>query len=120
GMQLLEHAPRGWDADLDSPLLTEGFAEAARGLGYRPRYVADPRDRALVLLRSVPVPVFDAWTRRARVYVNRGHQGFLADLFTALRGAGVSHAKLNDERHGLGHGYPAWPRLVVIPRWVFL
>src|SRR5215212_6668205 len=105
-MVLSARPPRDWNDRITSPLLSEGFAEAARGLGYRPCYAADDQDAALVLVRSVPLAFVSRWTARAKVYVAHGHLNFLRKLLDALRRRGVAHVKLNDERHGLRHGVP--------------
>jgi hypothetical protein len=120
-MDLTEKPPADWNARITSPLLSEGFAEAARGLGYRPWYAADADDAALVLVRSVPLAVVNRWTARAKIYVAHGHLHFLRKLLDALRRRGVAHVKLNDERHGLRHGVPkGWPGVIDVPRHVFL
>jgi hypothetical protein len=111
----------GWDDRVGSPILSAGFADAARGLGYRPRFVEDARDRALVLLRSVPLPLVRGLTVRAKVYVDRGHPQFLRDLLRLLHAQGVAHVKLNDERHGLPDTTAwTWPRVRPVARYVFL
>ena len=119
-MRLSRTPAPGWDTRISFPILSEGFATAARGLGYRALFAEDQRDRALILLRSVPLPVLRRWTLRAKVYVDRGHQGFLQELLRTLRWRGVAHVKLNDERHGLYHAVPSWSGVSAAPRWVFL
>ena len=54
-MEFREAPSAGWDQRIASPMLTEGFAEASCRLGYRPLFVEDHRDRALVLLRRIPL-----------------------------------------------------------------
>ena len=70
-MRLSHAPPAGWDARVSSPILSEGFAAAARGMGYAPYFLEDERDRALVLFRAVPLPLVRRWTLRAKVYVDR-------------------------------------------------
>ena len=120
-MELQGRAPAGWNSRVSSPILSDGFAEAARGLGYRPHFVEEARDRALVLLRSVPLPIARTWTLRAKVYVDRGDPDFLRMLLTRLDEIGTAHVKLNDERHGLPDTTVwSWPRVRPVPRYVFL
>jgi hypothetical protein len=119
-MRLTRTPTPGWDTRITFPILSEGFAAAARGLGYRALFAEDQRDRALILLRSVPIPILRRWTLRAKVYIDRGHQGFLHEMLRTLRWHGVAHVKLNDERHGLFHAVPSWEGVTPLPRWVFL
>ena len=120
-MTLSERAPSGWDDRITFPILSEGFAAAARGMGYRPRFAEDERDRALVLLRSVPLPGAERWTLRAKVYVDRGNPRFLRDLFAELTRHGVAHVKVNDERHGLPDTELwYWTGVKPVPHHVFL
>jgi lipid II:glycine glycyltransferase (peptidoglycan interpeptide bridge formation enzyme) len=120
-MQLQTRAPAGWDSRVSFPILSEGFAEAARRLGYQPHFLEHARDRALLLLRSVPLPVARRWTLRAKAYVDRGDPDFLRALLDRLHGIGVAHVKLNDERHGLPDTTVwSWPRVEPVPRYVFL
>jgi hypothetical protein len=120
-VKLAPAAPTGWNIRITHPLLSEGFAEAARALAYTPAYVADDRDAALVLIRSVPLVVLNQWTRRAKVYVDRGDVGFLADLLNRLRGHRIAHVKVNDERHGLAGAIPGhWRGAIDVARYVFL
>ena len=121
GMELRGRAPAGWDSRISFPILSEGFGEAERGVGYRPHFVEEARDRALVLLRSVPLPVARAWTLRAKAYVDRGDPEFVRALLARLHQIGAAHVKLNDERHGLPDTTVwTWPRVRAVPRWVFL
>lgn len=120
-MELRNHAPTGWDSHISFPILSEGFAEAERGVGYRPHFVEEARDRALVLLRSVPLPIARAWTLRAKAYVDRGDPEFVRTLLARLDQVGAAHVKLNDERHGLPDTTVwTWPSVQAVPRWVFL
>jgi hypothetical protein len=107
-MEFRGAAPVGWDQHIASPMLSEGFAEASRGLGYRPFFVEDHRDRALVLLRRIPLPLLDRLTERAKVYVSEGNPIFLEALVAQLAARTVSHVRLGDERHGVP-GPPAGP-----------
>ena len=120
-MELRPEAPVGWDSRGSLPILSEGFAEACRAVGYRPRFVEDSHDRALVLLRGVPLPVAWSWTLRAKVYVEQGHPAFVATLLTRLRRLGVAHIKINDEVHGLPHATVSpWPGVTLKRRYVFV
>ena len=119
-MELRAHPPRGWDDRISSPILSEGFAEAARGLGFRASFAENADDRALVLLRTLPLPVVRRFTLRAKVYVDRGHLRFVHELLGALHAAGVAHVRLNDERHGFPDTLAwTWPNVHAIPRHVF-
>jgi lipid II:glycine glycyltransferase (peptidoglycan interpeptide bridge formation enzyme) len=119
-MQFQTHAPAGWDSRISFPILSEGFAEALRRVGYRPHFVEDARDRALVLLRSIPLPLARRWTLRAKVYVDRGDPAFCRALLVRLQQMGVAHVKLNDERHGLPDTTAwSWPGVQPVPRHVF-
>jgi hypothetical protein len=112
--------PAGWDQHIASPILSEGFADASRGLGYRPLFVEDHRDRALVLLRRIPLPLLDRLTERAKVYVSEGNLAFLDALIEQLAARRVSHVRIGDERHGVprppADRQRAWP----VPHHVFL
>lgn len=119
-MQFRDTPPPGWDQHIASPMLSEGFAEASRGLGYRPVFVDDHRDRALVLLRRIPLPVLDRLTERAKVYASAGEPTFLGELVEHLAARGVSHVRIGDERHGVP-GLPAGRRPAErVPHHVFL
>jgi Acetyltransferase (GNAT) domain len=120
-VQLTRDAPDGWDSRIGAPVLSQGFAEASRAVGYRPRFVEDPRDRALVLLRGVPLPMAWRWTLQAKLYVDRGHPGFLQALLARLRRLGVAHVRINDERHGLpGTAVWDWPHVRPVRRYVYV
>jgi hypothetical protein len=54
-MDLSEQPPRDWDARIDFPTLSHGFAKAAATIGYRPLYVVDDDASALVLVRRLPL-----------------------------------------------------------------
>ena len=100
-------------------MLSEGFAQASRILGFRPWYAEHRRDRALVLLRRIPLPVLARLTTRAKVYVNHGDRAFIAELTEALAAMNVSHVKFGDERHGVAGGASEWPRARSTPYHVF-
>jgi hypothetical protein len=104
--------PEGWDRRVGSAWLSSGFAAASRAAGFRPYYVEDTRDRAIVLLRSVPLPMLDRWTRRAKIYVDVRDPGFLRDLASILARMGVSHLRIGDQMHPWHGAWPAaWPEL---------
>lgn len=100
-MEFRDAPSAGWDQRIGSPMLAEGFAEASRRLGYRPLFVEDHRDRALVLLRRIPLPLLDRLTERAKVYVSEGERTFVEQLVEHLAARGVSHVRIGDERHGV-------------------
>jgi GNAT acetyltransferase-like protein len=111
-LELRTVAAHGWDARVGSAFLGTAFAAASRAAGYRAYFVEDARDRALVLVRSVPLPLVDGLTRRAKVYVDRCDAGFLRDLAAALERMGVSHARVGDQMHEWRGAWPApWPAL---------
>ena len=119
-MEFREMAPPDWDQRIASPMLSEGFAEASRGLGYRALFVEDERDRALVLLRRIPLPVLHRLTERAKVYASTGDPSFLGALVEELAARGVSHVRIGDERHGVP-GLPVSRRAAhKVPHHVFL
>ena len=118
-MNLLGTVPSAWDHRISSPMLSEGFAQASRILGFRPWYAEHRRDRALVLLRRIPLPVLDRLTTRAKVYVDGGDHAFLAELTDVLAAMNVSHVKFGDERHGVASDPSAWPRARSTPYHVF-
>jgi hypothetical protein len=99
-MRISEVAPVGWDDGIVFPMLSTAFARASRTLGQRPFYLSDGLSRALVLLRSLPGPL-SWWTSRAKVYVDSGRPGFLADVIDTLRARGVSYARIGDAAWGL-------------------
>jgi lipid II:glycine glycyltransferase (peptidoglycan interpeptide bridge formation enzyme) len=120
-MDLGETSPDAWDDRISSPIMSQGFAEAARGLGFRPFFAEDRHDRALILLRTVPLPVVRRLTLRAKAYVDRGDPDFLGELLGRLQRLGVAHVRLNDERHGLADTAAwSWPRVQPLRRYVFL
>lgn len=120
-MELQRAAPAGWDSRTDPPVLSVGFAEASRAVGYRPRFVEDPRDRAVVLLRGVPLPMAWRCTLQAKVYVERGEPAFIHALLIHLRELGVAHVRINDERHGLSNTVLwEWPRVTAVRRYVYV
>ena len=105
-------APVGWDRRIGSAWLSAGFAAASRAVGYRTYYVEDARDRAVVLLRSVPLPFLDGWTRRAKLYVDSRDPGFVRDLASLLGHMGVSHVRIGDQMHAWQGPWPTpWPEL---------
>jgi len=116
---LRERPPEGWDGRIASPMLAAGFAEASRYQGYSPFFVEEREDSALVLVRGICAPVLGPWTRRARVYVNRGDEGFLRSLIADLRARGVAHVKIGDDVWGMEQPM-GWPRLRPIPEHVFV
>ena len=118
-MELHAVPPAAWDERIASPMLSEGFAEASRCLGFRPLFVENERDRALVLLRRIPVPLLDRVTGRAKIYVSRGDGTFLAALIDRLGTLGVTHMRIGDERHGVGGPLPAWRGARSAPYHVF-
>ena len=120
-MELKRDAPCDWDSRISHPILGAGFAEASRALGYQPRFVEDSRDRALVLLRGVPLPLAWALTLQAKVYADVGHPEFLRKLLGHLRGLGVGRVTVNDESHGLRDTTLwSWRRVRPTPRYVFM
>jgi GNAT acetyltransferase-like protein len=119
-MDVLAVPPTAWDERIASPMLSEGFAEASRGVGFRPLFVENERDRALVLLRGIPLPILDRLTERAKVYVSRGDRWFIEALVERLAALNVTHVRIGDERHGLGGPPPEWPNTVATPYHVFL
>lgn len=119
-MEFRGAAPAGWDQHIASPMLSEGFAEASRALGYRPLFVEDQRDRALVLLRRIPLPLLDRLTERAKVYVSAGNATFLEALVEQLAARRVSHVRIGDERHGVPGPPPGRRRGCPVPHHVFL
>ncbi|HEX6209912.1 MAG TPA: GNAT family N-acetyltransferase [Methylomirabilota bacterium] len=104
--------PAGWDARVGSTWLGTGFAAASRAVGCRAYFAEDERDRAVVLVRSVPVPFVDGWTRRAKVYVDARDGEFLRDLAESLTRLGVSHVRVGDQMHAWAGAWPGpWPAL---------
>ena len=112
--------PAGWDEHIASPMLSEGFAEASRDLGYRPLFVVDHRDRALVLLRRIPLPLADRLTERAKVYVSDGDPTVLEALVDHLAARRVTHVRIGDERHGVPGPPSGRRRSCLVPHHVFL
>ena len=91
-MQLSEAPPRDWDARAVLPTLSRGFALAAAAAGHRTIYVDGGIANALVLVRTLPVPVMRSWTARAMVYVSRGDADFMRALMRALAARRIVHA----------------------------
>jgi hypothetical protein len=118
-MNLASAPPPAWDQRIASPMLSEGFAQASRVLGFRPWYVEHPRDSALILLRRIPLPVLDRLTTRAKVYVSHGDPAFVAELLEVLVALKVSHVKFGDERRGVAGDRSAWPCARWSPYHVF-
>lgn len=111
-MRVTDTPPAGWDDRAQSAWLSTGFAAASAELGHHPVYVEDDDDLALVLVRSVPLPVLDRWTRRAKVFVARRDPRFLRRLADLLRARGVSHVRIGDHRHAWRGPWPRpWPEL---------
>jgi hypothetical protein len=107
-------APAGWDRRIGSAWLSTGFAAASQAVGYRAYYVEDARDRAIVLLRSVPLPLLDGWTRRAKIYVDVRDPGFVRDLAGVLGRLDVSHVHIGDQMHAWQGAWPTpWPELQI-------
>ena len=120
-MELKRDAPCDWDSRISHPILGAGFAEASRALGYQARFAEDSRDRALILLRGVPLPLAWRVTLQAKVYADVGHPEFLADLLRHLQGLGVARVTVNDESHGLRDTTLwSWRRVRPAPRYVFV
>ena len=118
-MRFLERPPEGWDGRTASPTLSVGFAEASRYLGYTPFFVEEGEDSALVLMRGIHAPVLGPWTRRARVYVNRGDEAFLRSLITDLGARGVAYVRIGDDVWGMERPM-GWARLRPVLEYVFL
>ena len=69
----------------------------------------------------MPLPIAWRWTLQAKVYVERGHPGFLQALLVRLRRLGVAHVRVNDERHGLPDTTTwSWPYVRPVRRYAFL
>src|SRR5207237_9511986 len=100
-MQLSEAPPRDWDARALPPTLSRGFAMAAAASGHRTIYVDGGIANALVLVRTLPVPVMRSWTARAMVYVSGGDADFMRVLMRALGRRGIVHAWVADPIAGL-------------------
>ena len=100
-MQLSNGPPRDWDSRVVAPTLSRGVAMAAATVGYRAIYVDGGEAHALVLVRTLPVPVMRSWTARARVYVSRGDAEFMRALMRALARRGIVHACVADPIDGL-------------------
>ena len=95
-MRLEARAPTGWDARIDHPLQSGGFAEASRALGYRPLFAEDEHGLALVLIRQVPIPLLAGWSAHAKVYAHSRRPEFITRLVERLYGLGVSHVRMGD------------------------
>jgi hypothetical protein len=95
-IRITDVAPADWDGRIPFPTLSTAFARAARTTGMRALFAGDGVSQALVLLRSVPIPLVRRWTTRAKVYVSTARKGFVAGLITALRARGVSYLRLGD------------------------
>ena len=100
-MQLSEAPPRDWDARAVPPTLSRGFAMAAAAAGHRTIYVDGGIANALVLVRTLPVPVMRSWTARAMVYVSGGDADFMRVLMRALAARRIVHACVADPIAGL-------------------
>ncbi len=100
-MQMLETPPRDWDARIEFPTLSRGFAEAAATVGHRPLYAIDDDASALILVRALPVPVFSSWTARAKVHVSRGNARFVSRLVEGLAAQGIAQVRIGDGVWGL-------------------
>jgi hypothetical protein len=70
-------------------------------MGLRSLYAIDGTGRALILLRSLPVPLVRPWTTRAKVYVDADRPTFVAALVEKLHDLGVPYARLGDAAWGL-------------------
>lgn len=100
GLRLSSVPPADWDDRIASPMLSTGFADASRRLGFRPLFVDDDDDQAVVLLRHIPMPLLAGLTQRAKVYVNHGNRSFVDALIEELAVRHVTHVRIGDERHG--------------------
>src|SRR4051794_32071948 len=100
-MQISETAPRDWDARVDFPTLSSGFAEAAATVGHRPLYVTEGDASALVLVRALPIPLLRSWTARAKVQVSRGDAAFVRRLVAGLAARGITQVRVGDAVCGL-------------------
>ena len=85
-----------WNQRVRSSVLSREFAAAMATLGWRPFFVADDSDLALVLIRRLPVPGLRTWTTRAKVYLNDGYPMFVRELRACLADEGVAYATLGD------------------------
>jgi hypothetical protein len=113
--------PRDWDASVPFPALSSGFAEAARCLGFRPLYAEAGGSRALVLVRSLPLPVLGFLTTRAKVYASDANAAFLRRVVDALRRLRASHIRVGDSVWGLPEPFPVdWPALARVERYLFM
>ena len=100
-MQLWEVAPRDWDARVVSPTVSRGFALAATASGYEVLYAADRAARALVLVKTLPLPLLRSWTARAKVFVSRADTPFVSALVSALTARGIVSVTIEDTIGGL-------------------
>ena len=118
-MRLLDYPPPGWDERIAFPTLAVGFAEASRHLAYRPLYVESEDNTALVLVRSVPLPLLGSWTRRAKIYLSRTDGPFLRTLVEKLGAMGIASVRIGDSAWGM-QGAIGWPPIRPVVRHVFL
>lgn len=100
-MDIFETAPRDWDARIEFPILSCGFAGVAATVGHRPLYVTDGDATALVLVRALPLAGLRSWTARAKAYVSHGDPRFVKRLVEALAARGVAHVRIGDGVWGL-------------------
>lgn len=105
-MRVRETPAVDWDERVGSAWLSTGFAAASAATGHRVLYAEDDADMALVLLRSVPIPLLHRWTLRAKIFLARRDGAFLRRLVDVLSDAGVTQVHIGHHCHPWRGAWP--------------
>lgn len=103
--------PAHWASLTRLPCQAPGFAAAMATMGYRPVFMWDSAQGALVLVRGA-FPGLRWLTARANVFADSAEPEFVAEVLRALKALGVSYVKVGDTMWG-----PRWEGLP--PLWAF-
>ncbi len=100
-------------------MLAVGFACASRHLAYTPFYAEGADNAALVLVRGIQAAILGAWTRRAKVYMNRYDEESVRAVVAELGRRGVAFVKIGDTNWEM-EGPMKWPGIRPVVEHVFL
>jgi len=122
-IEILGYPPGDWDAGVDAPCMTAGFARAMATMGYSSLFLRDGTNSALALVRGA-APGLGWLTARANLYAPGAAAVFVREAIGALKRRGIPTVKVGDSMWGVSWSEPGadWPfgRTQVIPRHTFV
>ncbi|MGH9364422.1 MAG: hypothetical protein ACRD1B_04035, partial [Thermoanaerobaculia bacterium] len=109
-IEILRLPPRDWDAGVNAPCVTAGFARAMASMGYGSLFLRDGGNSALALVRGA-APGLGWLTARANLYAPGAGPAFVREAIGVLKGRGIPTVKVGDSMWGVPWGEPGadWP-----------